>query len=351
MTVENESSEPKNSNLDGAVLEYWDSIQKAIETESGKLKERVERDSSEILARAEEEAKTTITKARQDAGVESERIISEAKEEAKKIVDQARQEAELESEQIIARSREEAEKAAKEYREKVYTEVLQESARVIDNTREKLSRTITEIIEHNITQAKDDFSRVASEARTELEAETSQILTQAGKSVKEIFGETDTETEIEFESPLPLTTESEAQEKPYIETNDKGDESSQQTSGEGFTPMASVCKEADLGTHSIGGKLNTKTENIDDNRLFEGRLKVEIVCSPYKEQNWDMQGDLARVPGIKVISTDNYNRGNSQIMANVIELEKPMPLFKSIKNTMHVKAIAERRGYIVITTN
>ncbi len=348
MTPGTESNEPKINDLDDAVLKYWDGVQKVLGIESEKLKERVEQDSRQILARAKEEAKRTVDQAKQEAGLESKRIISEAREEAKSIAAQARKEADLESERIIARSKEEAEQAARESREGAYTEGLKELPGVISSINEEVSQIITEVIEHSLARLKDDFVRVSSDARSELENRTTRISTQTREIVEEVISQTKTRTNDKSKHSFKITAEPGKEVQPPAEPNyKKGEESSRQADKVDAASMTPAGEETDSGIPAVPDKPDTQIEN-NDAWLFKGRYKVEIVCPPYKEPDWSLQDSLAQVPGLKVISADNYLRGNSQIMSNVIELEQPMPLLETIKSKMHIEYVVEHKGKILI---
>jgi hypothetical protein len=173
-------------------------------------------------------------------------------------------------------------------------------------------------------------------------------LTRTRESVEGNIGEIKTKIINKSKSSFTITAEPEKEIPPRTEPDyEKGEVILRQTTKEAATPIASVFEEIDSGIYPVPDKLDIQIEN-NDSRLFQGRIKVEIVCPPYKEDSWSMQDELARVPGLKVISTDNYIRGNSRIMVNIIELEQPMPLLETIKSTMRIEDVAESEGYIVV---
>lgn len=207
MTRVQESPEPTVSGMESIIQEYRARISQALEIESNQLKERAERDSSQIIDRAREEADRVVAQARQEARVESERIITEAKEEA--------------------------------------AEARQESARII--------------------------------------AELKRLAT--------------------------IIAESETKLQPLSETQDKEAEvNSRRATGEAVVPPVSVSEKTEPALPSVGDKQDAPIKESDDSRLFKGCLKLEIVSPFDQDQTGGVPEWLARLHGLKVISTGGYAR-------------------------------------------
>jgi hypothetical protein len=339
----NESREPAVNPTESIIEEYRERIARALEAESIKLKEGAERDSIQIVTKAKEQA-----------------------------------------EQIVRQSREEAE------------DIRKESARVIDETREKASQFLNGVIESNMSQAQGEFARAAEEARTK----TSRLLIQFTASAEEIISETDSIIKAELER----LSNSIAGAKKKVQTSDAGPNlapelTPQRTAPEKVKPAASDAKmgdkKVDQNQAEAGGKIASLADSINEllgkeeemvkqgappepvasksstsketsaassstegrstaakesenNRVHKGKLKLEIVHGFNQQHLGGVLECLARVPGLKVISTAGYAAGNRWITAYNINLEQQVPLLKMLKALTSVEDVLEDKGNIIV---
>lgn len=98
----------------------------------------------------------------------------------------------------------------------------------------------------------------------------------------------------------------------------------------------------------VGHKPDSTIRKSDDTKLFQGYITLETV-SPYDQEKGGVPEWLARVYGLKVISTSSYPSGNRWIVKHTIELEHPMPLLEILRAIPAVKDIADYDENIVIT--
>ena len=354
----NESREPAVNPTESIIEEYRERIARALEAESIRLKEGAERDALQILAKA--------------------------KEQAEQIVRQSREEAKERAEQIVRQSRDEAK------------DIREESARIIDETREKASQFLNEVIESNITQAQGEFTRAATEARSK----TSRLLIQLTSNVEEIIGETDSIIKAELErlvnsiaeakkkmltsdaipdsaveqTPLrtapekikPTASESKMADKKIelnqAETGGKAaslansinellgkehDTAAQNVPSEPVSAKSSTGKETSSAPSSSEGRSANAKEN-ENTRVYKGKLKLEIVHGFNQQHLGGVLECLARVPGLKVISTAGYAAGNRWITAYNVNLEQQVPLLKMLKALTSVEDVLEDKGNIIV---
>jgi vacuolar-type H+-ATPase subunit H len=302
--------------MERIIQEYRERIVQALETDCSRMKEEAESESNQIIARAQEDAERAVTQARQAARVESERIIAGAKEEAAKITRKSREEAQ------------------------------QESARVVSETREKTSQIISEAVERSTTQAQSEFARVAAEARSQ----AYQLLTQVSKLVEQIIAETETNIKTELERFTTDIVESEMTLRPYNEAPEKEAEiNSQQVIEEEISPDIPAKEKEEPIVLSAGEKRIAPMKEVDEPKLFKGRLKLEMV-PPYNQERLEGLPEwLARIPGLTVLSTGSYAGANKWITTYNINLEQPVPLLKILKAVPKVKDVSEHKGNVVIT--
>ncbi len=317
------------SDTESIIQEYRERLNRALEVEGSKLKERAEQDSKQIIAGAREEADRVVAQAKEEARAESERIIAVARKEA---------------EQTAGKSREEA------------AEARRESARIIDEAREKASQIILEAVERAAEHTRGEFARAASEAMSR----TSLLLTGVSKSVEQIIGEAETNIKAELERFATIIDEAEIKRQLLGAIKEKEPEASSKQEAEEAVlpevsdtgkpePAVSVSEKTAPAAPSAGYKRNAAAGNDEDARLFKGCVRLEIIPPFNQEHTAGVPEWLARLPGLKIKSTGNYAGGNRRIETHDIDLAQPMPLLKIFKNMPPVKSVDENKGNIVIT--
>ena len=194
---------------------------------------------------------------------------------------------------------------------------------------------IKEVIESNTEQARSEFARVANEVANK----TSLLLAQIGKGMTQIITETETDIKAEFERLTSVIAETEEKLLAPGEPDNIETEESPPTPGE------EAAAEVPVSTDKPEGEV----EEGEDGRLFEGRLKLEMINPFNQTQTGGVPERLARIRGIKTISTDVYSRSSKRITAYTIKIEQPTPLLKILKSIPAVTEVVEDKGNIVIT--
>jgi vacuolar-type H+-ATPase subunit H len=327
MTKVQGTLEPALNNTGNLILECMEKINQALETDCTKKKEMADLESREIVARAKEEAEKTVAEAREEAMVVNRNGSLPAQKFKPKILEKSREEA---------------------------AEIQQESFRVLNEAREKASQFATEIIKKITMQAQSELARVASEATSQ----TTQLLTQVSNNVEQIIGET--EKNIEGELGILSNVIAEAENK--LETSDETEEveedevvaeeaeiATSEAVEETPEPVISENNKAEPENTSDKENASTAVSENDDVKVFKGNLRLEITLPYYQERLEGMPAWLAKVDGLKVVSTDYHVRANRWVALLDIHLEKPAPLLKIFKTASQIKEFSENKGRIAIT--
>jgi F0F1-type ATP synthase membrane subunit b/b' len=317
MAKTQELMDPKVFEVESVIQECRERIQQALELESSQLKEKAERDSSEIIATAKEEADKTIDEARQEAQIESARIIASAKQDAEKMAEESRE----------------------------------ESARVINEARKKVLETITEVMQSATAQAQSEITRASSEARTK----TSELLAQAGRSFEEMISETETRLNAEFEHLATVIADTatklpEPGEKATREVQNKeSGATSRPEVEEEIEPPTSVSERTGLSMHKVADVSYASNRDSGDNKLFDGSLTLEVVSPFGQEHQGVILERLMQINGLKVRSTEGFTKANRWITKYNIYLKLPTPLLKILRPLPGIKDISDHKDNIVVT--
>ena len=319
--------EPVVSETENIIQEYQDRIKKALEVESHKMKERAEHDSNQILTRAKDDATKLVAQARQSAAAESERILAKAGEEAERTTRESREEA------------------------------SEESARILDEAKRKASQLVMEVVEYGTKQAQSEFARAASEARNK----TSRLLTQVSTTVEEIIAEAEASLKAELERLASVTSQAENNLMHLGEMHNKDAKvNSRRATREETTPKPPIIEKREAEKPTINERPEPANPPVvekkaapgkqnDDARLFKGVLKVEVIPTFDQEQTGGVPEWLAKLHGLKIISTGGYSGTNRWITTYTVNLDQPLPLLKIFRALPQVKYVAESKGNIVIT--
>ncbi len=106
-------------------------------------------------------------------------------------------------------------------------------------------------------------------------------------------------------------------------------------------------KKPETAISPVGDKQDTPIRQSDDTRLLKGYLTLETI-SPFNQEQGGVPEWLARVYGLKVISTSRYASGNRWITKHNLELEHEMPLLKILEEMPAVKDVDMHNENIVV---
>jgi vacuolar-type H+-ATPase subunit H len=297
------------SETESIIAEYWDKIKQAMENENVRLREKAESESDQILSSARDEADVILLGARDEA------------------------------EKLVKKTREEAAAAR------------QETARLISEAREKASKVISEIIERGTAQAQNEFARAAADARSK----TSLLLTQVSKTLEQIVAEAEGSIKAELERCTLIMVEAESNLQPLSqipappkEIEPEPDPLSREAPrAKSLANDKPVSEKKEPAPPLAPEKKPSQGKNGEDDRLFKGRLKLEIA-SPYEKKTLEaVPGWLARIPGLRIISKGGYV-GPNMWNAYSVELEQPMPLLKILVESAPLEDAVERNGIIIL---
>ncbi len=113
-------------------------------------------------------------------------------------------------------------------------------------------------------------------------------------------------------------------------------------------PEARVGVRLEPPVSSVGTRRVISNSTPEDAKLFEGRLRVEII-PPFGRDHMESLPDwLAQLPGLTVISTGGYAGRNRWVTSFLIDLKRPAPLLKIIEAAPHVRSVAQHYGSLVI---
>ena len=113
-------------------------------------------------------------------------------------------------------------------------------------------------------------------------------------------------------------------------------------------PEACVGVRPEPAVSSTGTRQTAPRDTGEGARLFQGRLRVEIIPPFGRDHMESLPEWLAQLPGLKVISTGGYPGRNRWVTSFLIDLKQPAPLLKIIEDAPHVESVAERDGSLVI---
>ncbi len=278
---------------------------------------------------------------------ETESTIQESKEKIRQALEiesnKMREKAEREANQIIAKAKDEAEQILRKSREEAAA-IQQKSAKVINETREKASQIITEFIAHGPTQGQREISRAAFEARSKISLQ----LTQVSKNIEQIDSEIDTSIKAELERLTTVIAETNKKLQSLSELNNKEAEVLLgRPTSEAVAPTVPVVEKTDPVAPSIGDKQDSQIKESDDPQLFKGNIKMEVYALHSQERLEGVPDWLARIPHLKVLTTEMSQRGKQWVTTYNISLEKPLPLLKIFKTIPQIKDVVEHKGSFV----
>jgi hypothetical protein len=271
---------------------------------------------------------------------ETENIILECKERIWQALEvdshKLKEKAELECSQILAGAREEAEKTIAQARQ----EALAESGRIISQATEKAAQIIKLSREESV-KAQQESTRMINETR---------LLTQVNKSVEQTINETGINTKAKLERLASIIADAESALQSISETQYKEEDVSNPTeTQESIMPEAPPAREAALIIPTVEDRRSTADKYSEDSRLFNGRVKLELIRPFDQERLAGVPEWLSKLKGLKVTSTGCYARANRWITLFSIDLEYPLPLMEIFKTVPPIKEAIEDKGSIIIT--
>lgn len=389
-----EAFDPRIDETEGIIEEYKQRIAAALEAERNKLKELAEKTSSQIIARASQESDSLLDTARQQAEQiviatrnradqesskrlaeaqqkaeqivreaekraeekakektksEVQRITVKAREEAEKIIATARQAAMTESDRIIANSNEEAAQLLKAVQIQASAEAEKESERITGEARQKAGQITTDVVELGIRQVQQKLDRVVVKAKNQLERGSAQLLAELTQRIEKFIDEFELEMQGELES---LVRDVAGVEKDLGQAmaiiGDRTAPGPEDMDGQTAGADEPINDAGATAAH--GDEVEMKvTGDATDNKLYQGKLNLEISPPFDLVQLESLRESLFRIRDLQLLSTGGATDGDMVKLVYTVDLKRPLPLVKILEEMRPVESAIEQKKNIAIT--
>jgi F0F1-type ATP synthase membrane subunit b/b' len=335
--------------LAGARSQAEQIVRNADEIARRDAKEKTRKEVEKTYSTAKEEASKQASAALQSARDEAGRIIAEAKKEATKISRQVMDEAEEELKQIMATAREEArikaEKEASEIVANAKADAQKEKELMLINAANEARDVAQGETNRILSRAKLEAESVVNSAKTkvrqqleessrlmiEMQQKMQQVLSSSGFETKKIESQPPSIEPVAF-PPIPPMTAHNA--PPREEVVEKAPPSEPPRKVEKPTSSSDIAQ----------AKIDSIFTN-DENRNYQGRLKIDVAPPVDAEQISLLAQNLTKNSNLRVLGNGGAEDGSAWIEVDVL---KPVPLVSILRKIPGVKDVVGAKSYIII---
>jgi len=234
----------------------------------------------------------------------------------------------------------------------------QDSIRMVAEAREEAEKILMQARLDASGETKKTIA-IIKEIKAELDKETAQLLSDVSKNVARIIADTENKIKTEMEKLDDTIVAAELKfDENLVSTKEPLETNRQTVASKPVIPVEQNNEPQKQATRPKQDNVTAQTSSRnDEGRLFKGVYDLEV--SPWassEKQNkrlqseW-MQEQIQKIPGLRVVKTENYPSFNKTIVRYVIDLSQPVPLLKLFKTTNSVKQVFERGRTLVIELN
>jgi vacuolar-type H+-ATPase subunit H len=318
---------------------------------------------------AKEKAAEITTQALQQARAEAKGIVESAKSEGLLIAKRLRTDAEKESRELILAASDMKQKASCELTDTA-RKAEETAQNIIASAKEKAEKAAQEIIEQARSRALKEreytIASAVAEAKRAAENESTQIQIKARQEAENIFNSAKERVRVQLEESSRLMIEIQQKmnqiinntgielNKPAVTAEFSSNSISHQipvvhpVAKEAVLPHVSESSESLKEHGSVPEETQTKINSLffdEENRTYEGRLKIDIAPPVDIDQINNLEQYLAKAPNLKVIQKGVSEDGSAWIE---IDINNPVPLLDILKKVPGVKDVVGCKSYIII---
>jgi vacuolar-type H+-ATPase subunit H len=324
-------------------------------------KKRVQAEENKIVKEAEEKADKIVSTARELAQKEAEKAIAESKKEADRVIreltaesrkeldlasNQAagiRQEAEAAAEIIKRKAQEEAEYTVSHAREIAKGDLEKESAAIMAEARQKGEEIIGEAKAQAEKERNQLIEKVIDESKRKAELETVQTLAEAKRQAETVARDIKNKLRIELDRATLLITG--AQQRLGRTVDEAEKDLISELEAEMLPDLLTPSEEHKATATELPEHKLVADPGADKDKMYEGKLELDIVPPVDSKQKAHLEKLLAEVPNLRVTGRGGSSDGVSWAE---IELAQPSPMLSILRQMSPVKEVVAYGNNIII---